>query len=270
MRTTAVASLALLATLSGGMAACGSSTSGSTSAGVSGTTASPTPKDPKDVLTASTPTAAGGAFQFTGKETGLDESGTVDPTDKTLDLKLVTSGDGNLTITFEFVVVEQKVWLKAAIKAPKGTSGLPKIPGKWMLLDPSKINSGYQSLLQFDNPDPSDVSSFLLGLVAAQETGAGQYTGTIDLTKATDQQVVDAATMTALGDAAKAVPFTATLDGKGRLTAFTANIPAAGTKAAQTYAATFTNYGAAPAVSAPPAADTQDAPASVYTLLNGG
>ena len=262
---TAVAWLALVASL----AACGSVTHGASGTGA---TSSPTPKDPKAVLVASTPTTAGGTFQVTAKQAAIDESGTVDPAGRKLDLRIVTvqtQDKMTITVSLEFLVADGKVWLKATIKAPKGTAGLPKLPTKWMLLDPTKLDGGYKDMLQFDNPDPTDVSTLLQGLVSAQETGTGQYRGTIDLTRATGQSALDAAAVTALGDAAKALPFTATLDDKARMTAFTMTIPAAGSTPASTYTATFSDYGGAPALAAPVAGESQTAPAVVYSMLAG-
>jgi hypothetical protein len=79
---------------------------------------------------------------------------------------------------------------------------------------------------------------------------------------------VDSDELTALGDQAKTVPFQATLDDAHRLTSVTIDVPAAGKTAAYQYHVSYTSYGAAPTISAPPANQVQQAPAAAYALLN--
>jgi hypothetical protein len=72
-----------------------------------------------------------------------------------------------------------------------------------------------------------------------------------------------------LGDKAKTIPFTATVDGQGRLTKLSLEMPAAGDTPPHKVEVKFTDYGSATAVQKPPAGQTQDAPATAYEFLNG-
>jgi hypothetical protein len=104
--------------------------------------------------------------------------------------------------------------------------------------------------------------------VDVQSTGDRKYTGTLDLTKATDADIVDKKIVKDLGEAAKSVPFEATLDDKGRLSSLKINVPAGTKTKAQTWEVTYSDYGTAPKVEKPPAAETMEAPQAVYNLLN--
>ncbi|MBO4209475.1 hypothetical protein [Micromonospora echinofusca] len=104
----------------------------------------------------------------------------------------------------------------------------------------------------------------------AQENGVrqptGRYAGVIDLTAGEAAKVLDEEQMTALGDVAKQVPFTAVVGADGNLGSLTLELPAAGGQKAYRYVVTYTDYGKAQKI-AEPTADR--APAVAYELLNG-
>ncbi len=81
----------------------------------------------------------------------------------------------------------------------------------------------------------------------------------MDLTQAKDASLVDELVLKALGEKAKSIPLTATLDPQGRLTQFALDIPAAGADKAHRIEVRYTNYGKVAAASPPPAADTVEA-----------
>ena len=114
----------------------------------------------------------------------------------------------------------------------------------------------------------ANAAILLASVVTAKETGPGQYGGTLDLTKAADAEVAEAKEITAMGEAAKAVPFTATVDTSARLNTIRIQAPAAGKAPAYEHTITYSGYGDAPKVAAPPAAESQTAPAEAYELLN--
>ncbi|GAA0722346.1 hypothetical protein GCM10010199_29730 [Dactylosporangium roseum] len=149
-------------------------------------------------------------------------------------------------------------------------SGLP-LPGfdgkKWLKIDPSKVTA--KDMLGVGNPkDPVDLND-LSGAVATAETTDGKLIkGTFDFTKTTWGTIDDEA-VKALGDKAKAVPFEATVDDKGNLAALKVSVPAHGDTKAGDLTATFSNFGAPVTVTEPAASEVQDAPASVYSVLNG-
>jgi hypothetical protein len=71
-----------------------------------------------------------------------------------------------------------------------------------------------------------------------------------------------------MGEVAKAVPFTATVDASGRLSAIRIQVPTAGKRRVHEHQIAYTGYGKAPKVTAPPAAESLNAPAEAYELLN--
>jgi hypothetical protein len=148
-------------------------------------------------------------------------------------------------------------------------TGLPKLPKKWMHIDPSKVKDFGGAELTFTDPDPTGAESLFESTVEVQPAGTGQYRGVMDLTRASRAELVDKETITALGDKAKSIRFRATVDGSGRLTLVSLDVPAAGQTPAATYKVAYADYGAAPPVAEPPAKDVQEAPAEAYELLNG-
>src|SRR5262249_38073851 len=148
--------------------------------------------------------------------------------------------------------------------------GLPKLPGGWMALDKAKLTGDNADLVGFYGVDPANASPmFSEGLTQATQAADGSYQGTLDLTKASDADVVDSDQLTALGDQAKAVPFQAAVDSAHRLTSVTVDVPAAGSSAAFKYQVSYTGYGAPEDIDAPAANQVQPATDAAYSLLNG-
>ena len=218
---------------------------------------------------ASVPDGDEGTFRFTIKDYEASGSGVVDAASKGLTASIgYKDPDLGFTMNVAFLVVDQKSWVKVTFSNTAGLTGLPKLPNKWLLLDAAKVTDPEGTPLTFDGPDPANAAVLLASVVTATETGPGQYRGTLDLTKATEADVAEAAAITAMGEAAKAVPFTATVDTSGRLNAIQIQVPAAGKTRAYEYKMTYTGYGSAPKVTAPSAAESQSAPPEAYELLN--
>lgn len=232
--------------------------------------ASPAPQTPKEALIAAVPDGSEGRFRFTVKDADTTSTGEVDPTAKGLHIASVyTDKDLGFTMNMAFLIVDQQTWTRITFTGTKGLTGLPKLPDKWLRLDPTKVKDPDSLPLTFDGPDPVNATSLLRSAVSADDKGSGRFEGTLDLTQASDAEVLDAEGLNALGEAAKAVPFTATIDPGGRLASITVDVPAAGETPAHQFVVTYADYGSGPAVSAPVAAEIKDAPAAAYELLNG-
>jgi hypothetical protein len=260
-----VAGLAVVAAAGMATAACGTK---SDDTGTSTSTPSPTPAAPKDVLVASAAELGKQSFTFTIKDADATGQGTVDPTKKSGQIKAdFSDATSGVKFTLDLIVVAQDSYLKldfGALKVP----GLPP-KDKWQHLDRSKLKDpGDLDIDIGEKADPAGAADIFNGIVSAQSAGDRRYTGTVDLTKATDADLVDEDIVKELGDAAKAVPFEATVDDKGRLATLKIEIPASGKVKAQTWQVTYGAYGAAPTIEKPPAAQVQEAPQSLYDLLN--
>jgi hypothetical protein len=271
-RRWALAGIAMMASLSLATAGCanedGSSDNNSTD---TGTTTSTAPADAKQALVDSVKALAEGNFKFTLADDESTGSGSVHAPSKSAQLTAKPkSGEGEGEINF--VIVDQDRWLKLNLGSQLNAA--LKLPKKWMHIDPTKVEDSEllkEMSIEFgsaEKVDPVGSAIILNSLVSAERAGDGAYSGTVDLTKATDAGLVDEDDIDKLADKAKTIPFTATVDGQGRLTKLTLEIPAAGDAAAHQLEATYSEYGNATAARKPPASQTQEPPASVYEVLN--
>jgi hypothetical protein len=228
----------------------------------------PSPPTPAEKLRDAVPDGSEGSFRYTMKELEGDAKGEVNPKDKRMTYTAVFKDkDLGFSMTMAVIVIDQRAWTKVTFGNTKGITGLPKLPPKWLALDTSKVDDPED--LRYTHPDPTGAVLLFDHIVDATETSQGAFKGTVDLTAATEVEVVDADALTALGEKAKAVPFEAAVDASGRLTSVTLDVPAAGKAAAFRWTATFSDYGTAPEVKEPPAAQTMSAPPEAYALLNG-
>jgi hypothetical protein len=161
----------------------------------------------------------------------------------------------------DYIVIGTDVWLKVDLGAAGNKQfGLNK--AKWMAVDKSKITDN--DAVPTDANPSTFANDLLGGVVTVARVDDTHLKGTVDLTQmksfAPDQEV-----LTRAGDKAKAVPFTATLDTKGRLTEVKTD--GTGIDPGLTITMTFTNFGSAVSITKP--ADAIPAPAGLYTVLNG-
>jgi hypothetical protein len=226
------------------------------------------PATPEDKLRDAVPEDSDGSFRYTMKQLEGDAKGEVDPNAKRMTYTAVFKDQQlGFTMTMAIVVIDKQAWTKVTFGNANGLTGLPKLPPKWLELDTSKVDD--PEYVTYTHPDPTGAAVLFQHIVDATGTSQGAFTGTVDLTAATEAEVVDADGLTARGEKAKAVPFAAAVDSSGRLTSLALDVPPAGKAAAFRWEATFTDYGAAPAIKEPPAAQTVPAPQEAYDLLNG-
>jgi hypothetical protein len=216
------------------------SASGSASAGTS-TSASPAGLAPGEALNELT----AAAFKLNEQsvrvaiESGaLKGGGLMDPPAKTADLTLSLGTAGQLRLLMD----HSDGYLKV--------TGQPNAPQKWLHLDSATLGQGQLNLMP--DGDPGGANRMLKNVADVQRTGGNTYAGTIDLTKAGDKNTA------ALGEKAKAIPFTATKDDQGRLTELT--IDMSGIQVALgKVKTTYSDFGTAVSVQKPTAAETQEA-----------
>jgi len=225
---------------------------------------------PREALLKAVPDNRVGAYRFDIKGGTTPMSGVLDAPKKTVEIKIVEKEPSlGLTLSMTSLIIDKKGWMKIAF-TPANLPGLPKLPKKWLLLDPSKVKDKDNSPLQYgDETDPGYVSLLVSNSDGLKETSPGHYAGTTDLTRATKADVADAKTLTALGGKAKAVPFTAVIDAEGHLSSAVVKIPAAGKAKAATYQVTYSGYGRTTTPAAPAPGAQTPATSSVYDLLNG-
>jgi hypothetical protein len=229
---------------------------------------------PQQKLVDAAPTTTTDPYVYTITQKGApddasDSKGVVNAPAKAYELTTVTK-DAELgyTLTLDFRVVDQKSWIKVKFENADDL-GLPEIPKKWMALDAAKVKAKETVPLKFEDQDedPARLGPLFTSIVDATEAGGGKYTGTLDYTQQTTTQLLSAETVKALGEKAKALPFTATVT-DGKVTEFVLSVPAAGATKAQTLTAVY-DYAQATPLVAPTAAEISETPNFVYELING-
>ncbi|MDI6101964.1 hypothetical protein QLQ12_25425 [Actinoplanes sp. NEAU-A12] len=249
------------------LAACGGGETAKETGAAAKETAKPV--SAATTLAKGVPTAKTPAFRYAIKGGLQSLSGVLDAPNKALTTDVSEKiPDSKITLNMKFLIVDDKAWAKIAFDGAKAGDGLPAIPKKWMLLDQSKLASDSSEDLTYQGEtDPGYVSTLLEAAADLKEIGSGTYAGTTDLTKSEEAEIVDKATLTALGEKAKSVPLKLTVDAEGRIAKAVVEIPAAGKTKAATYEVTYDQYGAAAAIKAP--TDVVKATADVYEMLNG-
>ncbi|WP_127504486.1 hypothetical protein [Actinoplanes solisilvae] len=204
------------------------------------------------------------AFDIKGGSTPM--SGSLDSSRKAVQLKIVESDDG-ITVTMALLMIEEKSWIKLAFK-PK-IPGMPKIPNKWLVVDPAKLKDRQSLPAGYDGEsDPGEVLLLLRNAAGVITKGRGQYAGTTDLTASTRAEIVDKAVLTKLGEKAEAVPFEATVNDAGHLTSMLVKVPAAAGVKAATYRVTYSGFGTTEVPPVPVGDQQTKATKFVYEILN--
>ncbi|WP_433042745.1 hypothetical protein [Dactylosporangium sp. CS-033363] len=252
------------------VAGCGSKTEDAGTTAPATTTAATTKAaGAAEQLSAAAAKTAAAAYTFKAGDPATQGSieGAIDPASSTSTSKLSvglddTGADAGTNLTVESLLVAGGYFVKI--------SGLP-IPGvdgsKWFRADPAKISQ--DNALGLGNAkDPIGLADMPASIAGVQSSDGRSFTGTLDLTKKAWGPLDDSALTSGLGDAAKAVPFTATVDAAGHLAQLTVNVPAYADSEASTTTVTFADFGKPVTATAPAAGDVIDAPATLYDVLN--
>jgi len=262
IRRRGLCALATAVLLLPGLAACGGSEGSPSSAP---TTAS---ADPKQVLAAATTEIEKGNFRFVASGNSMSGEGSVHAESRSAQVKIEYTEEGDLgfSLALELIYIEPDSWVKFDLSGLEGIPGLDAFKGgKYQHLDLSKIKDK-DLPINVGEVDPFDSKLILQSIVDVQESGEGQYTGTVDLTKATDAGLVDEDVIKALGAEASKLPFTAKLNGEGQLTELTIKVPAAGETPAHDLKVTY-EYGVATPAQKPPADQVVEATDETYKMF---
>ncbi|MFE9653884.1 hypothetical protein [Micromonospora sp. NPDC006431] len=261
-RVAGIATAVLAATtLSAG---CGTIKDGA-STGTGSTPAASPSVDPKQALLATVPDEATSAFRFTGKDASSNLSGRIDPASKALEMNMAMPPEDGITVKMSFLVIEDKVWMKAKFS---GKPGLPKLPEKWMALDKAKLTDA-SGVPSYDGADQGNAGPLLDAATSVEQQGPGKYAGFIDVTGGEAAKALDDGEAAALGEAGKHVPFTAQVGPDGHLTSLVLEMPAAGKQKAYQYVVAYTDFGSTEKITAPTGSAVTKAPSLAYELLNG-
>jgi hypothetical protein len=192
---------------------------------------------------------SGTALSLTGLMDAPNGKGT-----GTLQLK----GD-NTTLTVESLLVGQDLY----VRVPGVTNA-----DAWTHIDVARLPEGANVGLRPGQIDPANTARLLASTTDVQPAGPGSYRGSLDLTKVIGVTGIDKVTVDGWGQAAHRVPFTAGLDGQGRLSVLTIDLPAVAGQQAQPLEVLYTDYGTTVTAEKPAAGKVTEAPESLYTTLS--
>jgi hypothetical protein len=200
------------------------------------------------------------SYKYTMKSGDASGSGSVDPTLKHASMTVSVAAEGGDFKT-EVLVLDTELYARI--------SGLP-LPGldgkKWLKIDRSKIKS-FAALGIQDIDDPTGVKTLAKSIATIKKTGDRSYQGTLDLSKGSAAFNLDEAAVRQLGEKAKAIPFEATVNDKGKLATWKMTIPAHGSDKETPYELTFSNHGEKLGLTRPAAASVTNPPEAVYEML---
>jgi hypothetical protein len=242
-----------------GLAACGTSSEPG-----SATTTTPAQVSPADALTNALATLKNTGYDatLTLPTQGATSRTSVDYANKAA-TQTISVGIGNPSLYEAFTQIGSDLWLKADFGPSAPNLNIDK--AKWYKFDASKFRQNPYDLSGGEPAAPTRPLAWPLGIAAAfanvanvTHTDATHLAGVVDLTKATGSET---AGKSSKADAA--VPFTASLDGQGRLTELRIN----GTNF--NLSITFAAYGSPTPVAPPAAADVLPAPDGLYQALSG-
>ncbi|MCO1595328.1 hypothetical protein M8C17_09145 [Micromonospora sp. RHAY321] len=139
----------------------------------------------------------------------------------------------------------------------------------WMKIDLNKLRPNSSLRQSFDLKSQTGLIG---GIVTAEATGEGRYKGTADLEKAAAAASADGGMREGIESSAKlakdpkAIPFEATVDGEGRLTALSYTI-ATKTLGDLVTDMKMSEFGKPVTVTAPPASETESASEEMYKFF---
>lgn len=270
-RRWAIAGTALAVSLSLAVAGCGGSDDANETP--SGTpSAAAIPDDPKEALAKSLAGIEKGNFTFTSANAESTLNGVVHAPSKSGSVEL-KSKPGTDQMAVNIMAIGAEKWMKYDF-GPELNEAMKLPADKWQHIDPKKITNPEalkDRLIDFSDPsnyDPNGASAILKALVTAERQDEGKYAGTVDLSQVEDAGPVDKTLVTALGETAKAIAFTASIDAQGLLTQLVLDIPAAGEVTAHKIELNYADYGSATQPKQPPAGEVIEAQDNLYKLLN--
>lgn len=216
-------------------------------------------QSPAEVLISAAKAVQEQPYTFKVKDEETTGEGAVDPDAKTGTMKVTISGN-ETTVVLELLITPDQSYVRIT----------PVTSGKWTKIDRNRIDADKRKDLE-QVGDPAGAAGLFAGIVTAEKVADGQYRGTVDLTKSVgveDSVLVDSDHYKGLADAAKSVPFEATVDGKNRLTSVKLTLPKGGNEKERVAEITYSDLGTKPKIDIPPADQVTPAPDTVYAIFN--
>ena len=228
-------------------------------------TAAPRPPSPAERLTLALALAKGMNCDLTVTQPGQDSVATGSVNYATQSATVSSkSRAGNAVVSIEAVEVGPKLWVKIDFGAANARLGLNA--KKWYLVDQTKLTGARRKLFDVANYDVLDIAGLMASTSDLVGKDAAHITGMVDLTRSTGVSAPTPTDLAKAGPGAAKVPFSATVDGQGRLIDLVIQADAVDRDLTNEYA--FSNLGAPGPVTAPAAADVAPTPTAVYQIFN--
>ncbi|GGN71584.1 hypothetical protein GCM10010112_39010 [Actinoplanes lobatus] len=228
---------------------------------------------PGEELVGAIPGPGTPAYRFSFGGSACDSAeGVVDWAGQAMSMAITGAGpEAGTSISLRVLLLPESSWFRV-VTSPAEIGPVLDMPSGWIAFDPSRVDDFAESgntVGDSGDHDPIQLTKLLEASNGVARAGHRRYSGTLDLTKATGTLLLSAEKIRKLGDAAAAVPFTASVDAAGRLSALTADIPAVGGQAGGTCRIALDDYGKAPTPKEPPADERGDADEDrIYEILN--
>ena len=192
-------------------------------------------------------------------------SGTVVPSDMSFDVQCATAVEDD---AFRESVrkVGGGLWLNVAFPDVNHELGISA--EQWIAASPAKLTVGAGAKFDVASRDPLDLGVLFDGVTVVGRTDPTHLAGTVDYTHSRGVTAPDADELSEAGKAAVSTPFSATLDGDGRL--LTVTIDADAYNQDLTRIITLSDYGSAPAPTPPAKSSVVAATPTVYQVFNEG
>jgi hypothetical protein len=200
------------------------------------------------------------SYRYTIKAGDANGSGSVDQTAKQRSMTMTVAAEGEDFKT-EVLILDTETYVRISGLPVAGLDGK-----KWLRIDLTKIKS-FTALGIRDIDDPTGVKTLSRTIATIEKTGERSYKGTLDLSKGSAAFGLDEAAVRQLGEKAKAIPFEATVNDKGKVATWKMTVPPHGSEKEVTYELAFTNHGEKFPLTKPAAATVTSAPDAVYQML---
>ena len=255
MRTSRLAGLGLAtaATVAFAVAGCGDNTTVTPSA--SAPTSASSSADPAAVAKLSSAVAQLDKTSFTltaSSGSGFRMTGSIDAPGGKAGAQLTASGP-NAEVNIKTVLIGQDLYAQVP--------GITKA-GTWTHVDGARLPAGVNIGLRPGQIDPVNTADLLSSTTDVKATSDTSYSGSLDPSKAAGVAGLGQATVVTSGAPVQNVPFTASLDGQGRLSTLTIDLPQS-----EPLQVTYANYGQPVSVTAPASSEITEAPDSFYSSL---
>jgi hypothetical protein len=200
------------------------------------------------------------SYRYTMKAGDATGSGSVDQAAKQRSMTVTVAAEGEDYKT-EVLILDTETYVRISGLPVAGLDGK-----KWLRVDLAKIKS-FAALGIRDIDDPTGVKTLSRTIATIEKTGERSYKGTLDLSKGSAAFGLDEAAVRQLGEKAKAIPFEATVNDKGKVATWKMTVPPHGSEKEVTYELAFTNHGERFPLTKPASATVTSAPDAVYQML---